>query len=66
MDIGGLAGLTAFAQQNTNGNGFGAAQTLPLPPAPSTPEDAEAAAEEDLFGTEDAEGGGDQEGEEEV
>lgn len=46
MNIGGLTGLTAFAQQNANGIRFGPA----LGTAKAPPRSEEEAAEEDLFG----------------
>lgn len=52
MNIGGLTGLTAFAQQNANGARFG-----PMLGAPATKtRSAEEAAEEDLFGGEEETG----------
>jgi regulator of protease activity HflC (stomatin/prohibitin superfamily) len=52
MNIGGLTGMTAFAQQNSNGIRFGPVIGAPVAP----PKSAEEAAEEDLFGDNEEKG----------
>jgi regulator of protease activity HflC (stomatin/prohibitin superfamily) len=52
MNIGGLTGMTAFAQQNSNGIRFGPVIGAPV----ATPKSAEEAAEEDLFGGDEEKG----------
>ncbi|MFQ5845329.1 MAG: slipin family protein, partial [Planctomycetota bacterium] len=53
MGLGGLTGMTAYAQQNVGG-----VQVGPMLGAPPSPKSAEAEAEEDLFGGEEEEEGG--------